>query len=128
MGPYSLGAGAARTPGPSPGTLMSPYARTPGAFGTPGPATGGFRGAAGTPLGGGRGGTPLALGMPLSSGGGGLALRGRAAKYAEVVRKVNQAEASRQTFEAVKEFAAACATDDASGGLRACFCIKGTGH
>lgn len=113
VGPYSLatGAGGARTPGLSPGGYFSPYARTPGGAaagypGTPGGAlTPSYRG---TPLGGAR--TPGG-----GAAAGGLALRGRAAKYAEVVRKINAADASKQTFDAVAEFAAACADEPAGG-------------
>ncbi len=55
------------------------------------------------------GGTPLAAGS--------LQLRGRAARYAEVARKINAAMASKQAFDAVGEFAAAC-SDDTNGGQR----------
>ncbi|GAB4816873.1 hypothetical protein N2152v2_003919 [Parachlorella kessleri] len=124
VGPYSAAAGGgafgARTPGPSPGGYLSPYARTPSSFtggaaaGTPGRGGGYHNG--GTPL---AGRTPgngsLAADTPLVAGG--LQLRGRAARYAEVVRKVNQATANRQTYEAVGDFAAACA-DDSAGDKR----------
>lgn len=47
----------------------------------------------------------------------GVALRGRAARYADVIRKVNSAIAAGQRYEAVADFAAACA-DDAGGEKR----------
>jgi hypothetical protein len=116
VAPYSLATSAAgvggRTPGLSPGGYLSPYSRTPSAFGgTPG-AAGAGNAYRGTPLPlGGR--TPGGLaGTPLTASG--LQLRGRAAKYADVACKINQAEASKQTYAAVKDFAAACA-DEANG-------------
>ena len=61
---------------------------------------------------------PLASGLhpPASTAAsGGVILRGRAARYAQVIRKVNSAAASGQKYEAVADFAAAC-VDDAGGG------------
>lgn len=65
---------------------------------------------------------PLAAGLhpPAAVGaahGGGALLRGRASKYAETVRKINAALASGQRYEAVADFAAACA-DDTGGDRR----------
>ncbi len=106
VAPYSTS--TALAPGPSPGGAMSPYAPRPlpGAGAGPSPA---YRG---TPLG--------ALGVgrsPLAPGN--LALRGRAAKYADVVRKVNAAGAAgSQRYSPVQDFAAACA--DESNGARGC--------
>ena len=48
---------------------------------------------------------------------GGLLLRGRAARYAEVIRKINSALASGQRYGAVADFAAAC-SEDAGGDQR----------
>ena len=96
---------------------MSPYAARPMA-GTGGP-TPAYRG------------TPLMLGGGLSPLGGGplaagnLALRGRAAKYAEVVKKLNAAGGVAQSFQAVQEFAAACA--DESNGAHAGGGVGGVG-
>ncbi|PSC75508.1 nuclear pore complex NUP93A-like [Micractinium conductrix] len=104
VAPYS--AASALTPGPSPGGAMSPYAPRGGA--APSPA---YRG---TP-GGAFGRSSLAGGTPLAAGN--LALRGRAAKYAEVVRKLNAAEAGGQAYSAVEDFAAACA-DESNGERR----------
>lgn len=67
---------------------------------------------AASPLGGG--------GIPTSTppaARGGLLLRGRAARYAEVIRKINAALASGQRYEAVGDFAAAC-SEDAGGDQR----------
>lgn len=107
VAPYSTS--TALTPGPSPGGAMSPYAARPMAGGvSPSPA---YRG---TPLMGGR--SPLMGGTPLAAGN--LQLRGRAAKYAEVVRKMNAADAAGgQSYNAVGDFAAACA-DDSDGERR----------
>ncbi|KAL4437959.1 hypothetical protein ABPG77_004180 [Micractinium sp. CCAP 211/92] len=105
VAPYSTS--TALAPGPSPGGAMSPYAPRPlpGAGAGPSPA---YRG---TPLG--------ALGVgrsPLAPGN--LALRGRAAKYADVVRKVNAAGAAgSQGYSPVQDFAAACA-DESNGERR----------
>lgn len=101
VAPYSTS--TALTPGPSPGGAMSPYAPRPlpGAGAAPSPA---YRG---TPLG--------ALGVgrsPLAAGN--LALRGRAAKYAEVVRRLN---AGGQGNSPVQEFAAACADESNGAGV-----------
>lgn len=108
VAPYS--ASTARTPGPSPGGAMSPYAARPlpGTGAAPSPA---YRGAPSGALGMAR--SPL--GRPLAAGN--LALRGRAAKYAEVVRKMNAAGGvGGQGYSPVQEFMAACA--DESGGGR----------
>lgn len=89
---------------------MSPYAARPmGGAGGLAPA---YRG---TPLLGG-GLSPLG-GGPMAAGN--LALRGRAAKYAEVVKKLNAAGGVAQGFPAVQDFAAACA-DDSNGGSDGC--------
>jgi hypothetical protein len=45
----------------------------------------------------------------------GAQLRGRAARYAAVVRKINAAEASGSAYESVADFAAAAAAEDAGG-------------
>eukprot|EP00887_Chlorella_sp_A99_P000841 scaffold5.g841.t1 len=109
--PYSAATGTGASPGPglSPGPL-SPYAPArvgaPAGGAAPSPAYRGLlaRGGAGA------GRSPLA--------GGGLVLRGRAAKYAEVVRKINQAAASHTPYpKAVSDFAAACA-DEPTGERR----------
>ena len=105
VAPYS--AATALTPGPSPGGALSPYAARPLGGGAGGPATA-YRG---TPLLLGGGLSPL-VGGPLAAGN--LALRGRAAKYADVVKKLNAAGGVAQGFPAVQEFAAACA-DESNG-------------
>ena len=105
VAPYS--AATALTPGPSPGGALSPYAARPLGGGAGGPATA-YRG---TPLLLGGGLSPL-VGGPLAAGN--LALRGRAAKYAEVVKKLTAAGGVTQGFQAVQDFAAACA-DESNG-------------
>ncbi|KAL4859943.1 Nuclear pore complex protein NUP93A [Chlorella vulgaris] len=107
VAPYS--SSTALTPGPSPGGHMSPYAARPlpaAGLMSPGLA---YRG---TPLLAGR--SPLG-GAPLAASN--LQLRGRAAKYAGVVKKMNAAAAAGQAYDAVREFAAACA-DDTNGERR----------
>lgn len=101
VAPYT--ASTALTPGPSPGGALSPYAARPlGGGAAPSPAY------HGTPLGG-AGLSPLAPGN--------LALRGRAAKYAEVVRKMSASGGAAGGINVVAEFAAACA-DEAAGERR----------
>lgn len=107
VAPYS--AASALTPGPSPGGALSPYNTRGG--GTPGGPVPAYRGTPGL--------SPLGAG-PLTAGN--LALRGRAAKYADAVRKLNAATAGGDggdggaAFNAVAEFQAACA-DESNGGL-----------
>lgn len=108
VAPYS--AATALTPGPSPGGALSPYAARPlrGAAGAA--ASPAYRG---TPAGLGAG---AAAGLSPLAGGGSLALRGRAAKYADVVRAMNAA-GEGGGYNAVAEFAAAC-SDEAAGERR----------
>jgi nuclear pore complex protein Nup93 len=96
--PYS----ASVVPGPSPGGAMSPYTASEGIGGGGGAS---YRGTSGGP--GGRGTLAAA----------GLQIRGRAAKYAGVVKKILKAQSGGQMLEdaAVSDFAAACAED--GGGL-----------
>jgi nuclear pore complex protein Nup93 len=96
--PYS----ASVVPGPSPGGAMSPYTASGGIRGGGGAS---YRGTSGGP--GGRGTLAAA----------GLQIRGRAAKYAGVVKKILKAQSGGQMLEdaAVSDFAAACAED--GGGL-----------
>lgn len=100
--PYS----ASVLPGPSPGGAMSPYTSSGGIGG--GGGGGGGASYRGTPGGPGGRGTLAAAG---------LQIRGRAAKYAGVVKQIVKTQAGGQMLEdaAVSDFAAACAED--GGGL-----------
>ena len=97
-GGLSPGSGGGSTPG-------APRSPLGGGIGWPGASAAGFRGAAAAAA----GRSPLATGN--------LQLRGRAAKYADVVRKLNQALASKASYSPVGDFAAACA-DEPNGERR----------